>query len=658
MLSPLNTRIFEVIPQILYTSPMNRSNIEEIKARVPIEELVASYVKLERSGRSYKARCPFHNEKSASFFVSPERGGYYCFGCGAKGDIFSFVEQFEGLDFRGALKVLAERAGVKLVFDQKADGENDKLFKITEEAARYFEDQFARSKEAQEYIKGRGITTVTRESFRIGWAPEGWNNLSNYLKTKGWNEAAMEKAGLIKRKESGGETAAKVGPQDGLQWLGGSSSSLSGFYDRFRGRIIFPITDSSGRVVAFTGRILKDDGKSAKYLNSPETPLFNKSEILFGLDKAKGEIRRVGYSILVEGQMDLVLSHQVGIKNAIAASGTALTDQAANQSGVVSNLGMVRRLSPNMIIALDSDKAGKMAAMRAVAATALAMGMSVKIADIEGGKDPADLILKDPEEWKNVLKGAKHVIEFELANILKETTDPHKLGRVIKERLFPFLSKIDSQMDKAYFIKIIGEQSKLNEQAVWEDLRKYEKTNPTVQSTAVGSKGVSSQMGNSPQGVNNQKPLQSNNQTAAATVATAATGESVHRLDMVERRMFGLLSLIESSDIPNALQYRDMIKKIASDSYEARMKKIEPLMADLSFEAETFYGDDKKRWDIHIKELISNFEEDLINEDLMQTMARLRTAERAGDKVIVEEMAKKCQILSLRKAEVTKKRKI
>ena len=163
---------------------MNRTNVEEIKARIPIEELIGSYVKVEKSGKSYKARCPFHNEKTASFFISPERGGYYCFGCGAKGDIFSFVEQFEGLDFKGALKILADRAGIPLVVDQKTDSERDQLFKITEEVAKYFEEQFSKSKEAQDYIKGRGIKPETRQAFRIGWAPEGWQNLLNYLKKK------------------------------------------------------------------------------------------------------------------------------------------------------------------------------------------------------------------------------------------------------------------------------------------------------------------------------------------------------------------------------------------------------------------------------------------------------------------------------------------
>ena len=590
---------------------MNRTTVELIKERVPIEELLSSYLKLEKAGKSFKARCPFHNEKTASFFISPERGGYYCFGCGAKGDIFSFVEQFEGLDFKGALKVLAEKAGVPLVIDQKADGERDRIFQITEEAAKYFEDQYEKSSAAKDYLKSRGVSPETRALSRIGWAPKDWQSLLNQLKNKGWKEDFIEKAGLSKKRESG-----------------------PGYYDRFRGRIIFPITDSSGRVIAFTGRILKDDGKSAKYLNSPDTPLFNKSRILFGLDKAKSEIRRVGYSILVEGQMDLILSHQVGVKNTVAASGTALTDQQSDQNGVASNLELVHRLSPNMIIAMDSDKAGRAAAMRAVAATALSLGMAVKIAEIEGGKDPADLILNNPESWRNVLKNAKHVVEFELNNVLKDVPDPHKVSRAIKERIFPFLDRIESEMDKAYYVKVIAERTNLSERAVWDDFRK---TNQEV-----GSKENSPGKPSSPAPVGS--PVPSNSPS------------SVSRFDLVERRMFGLLALLENANLPVATDYREQIKKIAGESYESRLARIQPLLPDLSFEAESLFGADPNRLSIHMKELISNFEEDLINLDLIKAMGELKMAEKAGDQVRVTELAKKCQVLSIRKAEVVKKK--
>jgi DNA primase len=592
----------------------NRTTVEQIKERLPIDEVIGSYVKLEKSGKSLKAKCPFHNEKSASFFVSPERGGYYCFGCGAKGDIFSFVEQFEGLDFRGALKVLAERAGVKLVANDRTNDERDKLFEIMEEATKYFENEYVKSKEAQAYVESRGIKDETRKSFRISWAPLGWNNVHNYLKGKGYSDILLEKAGLIKKKDNSD-----------------NANGPSSYYDRFRGRVMFPIADTSGRVIAFSGRILKDDGQSAKYLNSPDTPLYDKSAILFGLDKAKTEIRRLNYSILVEGQMDLVMSHQAGIKNTVASSGTALSDEGVNKEGIINNLGLVRRLSPNVIIAFDADEAGRKAAMRA-SGIALSLGMDVKIADIVGGKDPADLVKEDVELWRNVIKQAKPVIEFELANVLKETTDSRKVPRELRERVFPFVASIESSTDKSYFVKMIADRANIDEQAIWEDVRVIEKKLKT--------------------GLGNDTNSSSNVSNANKNVY-AKEG----RLDLVERRLFGLLFLMETLDPVAGKDFRSHIERIAGESFVQKMSKAESMKSDIAFEAEAFFGTDQTKFDNHKKELLANFEEDLVGQELIQAMKKLREAEREGNNEIVAEMAKKCQVLSMRKSDILKNKK-
>lgn len=590
----------------LYNWPMNRTAVEEIKARIPIEDLIGQYVKLEKAGKSYKARCPFHNEKSASFFVSPDRGGYYCFGCNVKGDIFTFVEQFEGLDFRGALKILAERAGVQLTYDQKADGEKDRLFQIMDDAAKYFEAMYEKSTEAQEYIKSRGITDETRKHFRISWAPEGWQNLIDYLRAKKWPDTLIEKAGLGKKTEEGK------------------------FYDRFRGRIMFPISDSSGRVIAFSGRILPklDDGKAAKYLNSPDTPLYDKSLVLYGLDKAKTEIRRLNYSIMVEGQMDLVMSHQAGIKNTVASSGTALTDEAFNENGAISNLGLIRRLSPNIIIAFDSDAAGRKAAMRA-AGIALSLGMDAKIADIVGGKDPADLVKEDVQKWRDVLKNAVPVIAFELGNVLKEVQGERNILKAFVTRVYPLVLNISSRSDRDYWIKTIVEKApSLKEENIREDLRiLLQRQESEAKSTT------------------NNKPQ------------IKLASEMTNRIDLVERRLFGLLGLMESSKSAKASAYREEVKKISGDSYDERVKRIEPAMSDIAFEAEAFFGADEAHWDRHMKELTVNFEEDIVNEELVQAMQNLRIAEKEGRQEDMNDLAKKCQVLSIRKAEVGRRRR-
>lgn len=605
---------------------MNRTTVEQIKERLPIEDVIGSYVKLEKSGKSLKAKCPFHNEKSASFFVSPERGGYYCFGCGAKGDIFSFVEQFEGLDFRGALKVLAERAGVKLVQNEKTNDEKDKLFQVMEDATQYFEFEYEKSKEAQEYVKNRGINTETCKHFRISWAPVGWSNLHNFLKKKGYNDALLEKAGLIKKKDSSDSSGIK---EAAYNTTGSNSNNSSSYYDRFRGRIMFPIMDTSGRVIAFSGRILKDDGKSAKYLNSPDTPLYDKSAVLYGLDKAKTEIRRLNYSILVEGQMDLVMSHQAGIRNTVASSGTALSDEGISRDGVVNNLGLIRRLSPNVIIAFDADQAGRKAAMRA-SGIALSLGMDVKIADIVGGKDPADLVKENVDSWKNVLRQAKPVIEFELMNVLKEVTDSRKVARELRERVFPFISLIESSTDKSFFVKMVADRANIDEQAVWEDVRTVEK-----KIKADNSSGLNA------------------SQNKTDIVSTSSDG----RFDLVERRLFGLLFFMESLNMLAVKEFRAQIEKVAGSLFSEKMKKAQEMKGDITFEAEAFFGNDQSRFDIHMRELLANFEEDLIGQELVVTMRGLREAEKEGKNDIVAELAKKCQVLSMRKADILKRKK-
>ncbi|MFA6274514.1 MAG: DNA primase, partial [Candidatus Paceibacterota bacterium] len=338
------------------------SPVQKIKERLSIEEVVSSYIKLERAGANLKAKCPFHNEKTPSFFISPDRGSYYCFGCSAKGDIFTFVEEFEGLDFKGALKLLAEKAGVQLEdykYNKEAESEKEKLYRAMEEATKFFENNLIENSEVLNYLKSRGLEDKTIKDFRIGFIKNDWRELYTFLQKKGFTEIELEKAGLIKKTEKG-------------------------YYDRFRGRIMFPISDSSGRIIAFSGRLFQDDGKSAKYLNSPETPIFNKSSVLYGLDRAKESIRKNNFSILVEGQFDLILSHQAGFRNTIATSGTALSDSTISKENVVSNLGLLRRLSGNIVLAFDADKAGFNAANRA-SKIALSFGMDVKVASMPDG---------------------------------------------------------------------------------------------------------------------------------------------------------------------------------------------------------------------------------------------------------------------------------
>src|SRR3989344_2208356 len=450
------------------------SPVQKIKEKLSIEDVVSSYIKLDKAGVNLKAKCPFHNEKTPSFFVSPDRGTYYCFGCGASGDIFSFVENFEGLDFKGALKMLADRAGVKLGdYSVEKKDEKEKLLLVMEAATLRFIDNLSHQREAMEYLKSRGLAEQSVKEFRIGFAKEEWRDLYDYLKKKGFSDSEIEKAGLTKKSEKG--------------------SSSGGFYDRFRNRIIFPISDSGGRVIAFSGRIFKDDGKSAKYLNSPETLIFKKSSVLYGLDKAKESIRKNNFSILVEGQMDLVLSHQAMFRNTVATSGTALSDTEVSKENVVSNLGLIRRLSDNLVLAFDSDKAGMTATARA-GKIALSLGMDVKVANLPEGSDPADLISRDgAPSWKEAIKNSKHLIEFLLNGALKDAGgDMRKAGRIIKEKILPYVDSLSSAIEKSYFLKKISDLACVPLSALEEDLKKIEKDRMMGEKHGESESGIAS----------------------------------------------------------------------------------------------------------------------------------------------------------------------
>lgn len=678
------------------------TSVEQIKARLGIEDVVSSYMKLEKAGKNLKGRCPFHNEKTPSFYVTPERGTFYCFGCGAKGDIFSFVEQFEGLDFIGSLKVLAERAGVEIVQERPKDGksgaevrsEKERLYQIMEEATRFYESALQTgagnagagsvvvnpviagntsysmaATVAREYVKKRGITDETAKLFRIGFIPDEWRMMYNYLRELRFTDSEIEKAGLAKRPEAG-EVAS--GSSDAA---GARGTQMKNLYDRFRDRIMFPIMDSSGRVIAFSGRILHDDGKAAKYLNSPDTPLYTKSTVLYGIDKAKQAIRERGYTIMVEGQMDLVLSHQAGIRNTVAVSGTALSDRTtidrpatpgeASREGVVNNLGVVRRLSPNIILAFDSDAAGRKAAMRS-ATIALSLGMDVKIADLVGGKDPADLVLADPESWKQVLRNAKPIVEFQLDHVMLDATeqklDSRKVPALIRERVLPFIVSVNGAMERAHFVKMIHERTGLTEDAIRADLRTVE------QKMAADARlgGASSAQSNAQ--VANQNSGQ--NATKGGIVSGTAT---ISRLDKITRQLFGIIAYIDRNGMLDAAGIRASVKAIAGEErYNNLIRESEPFQNELILEAEILFsnghnGSQKYTLEEIVKkqidELLVNFEEDIIKQDLTSAMNELSRLEKHKDATQsdiaqqrMETLMKMCHQFALRLSEIAKKR--
>ncbi len=419
---------------------MSSSDIEKIKEKINIVDLISSYIKVDKAGINYKARCPFHNEKTPSFFISEERQSFYCFGCGEKGDIFSFVEKFESTDFKGALELLASRAGVELSKSgpKKEKDEGAELFEIMEKATKFYENNLSKNPEALEYLEKRGLSKSSIAKWRIGLSKNEWRDLHDELLSSKFSKKVMLEAGLIK----------KVPDADK-------------HYDTFRGRVMFPIFDPSGKTIAFSGRILHQDEKSPKYLNSPETKLFKKSEVLYGFNFAKNQIRKSDYAILVEGQMDLVMSHQSGVTNAVASSGTALTEE---------HLKKIKRLTNKIVIAYDGDKAGENAAKRA-AEIALSLEMETKIAPIKENEDPASIIKEDKQEWIESIKKSMHFVDFVLEKISKSHTG-ERLIKEINTSLFPILSLIKSDMEKSRIINKISKITGASESSVWNDFEK------------------------------------------------------------------------------------------------------------------------------------------------------------------------------------------
>jgi len=422
--------------------------VEQIKDKLNIVDVLSSYIKVEKAGINWKARCPFHNEKTPSFFISSSRQSFYCFGCGEKGDIFTFIEKFEGLDFRGALETLAERAGIELPKfkrvseeeETRETKEKETYFKIIEEATQMYESELKENKEALSYLLGRGLSRESISKWRIGFARDEWRSLHDHLLGKGYSKENLLDAGLIKK-----------------------TPDADKYYDTFRNRIMFPISDSTNRVIAFSGRAMREDDKNPKYLNSPETKIFYKSEVLYGFNIAKNYIRKLDYAVLVEGQMDLTMSHQAGVSNTVASSGTALTEL---------HLKKIQKLTNRIIVAYDSDSSGEKAALRA-AELGLSIGMEVKIASLPEGEDPASIIRGEGgvEKWKTALRESANLLDFALEKAIKNKSGRELTKEVLKSVL-PLVSLVKSEIEKSQFVKKLAIKMRVGEQAVWDDLKK------------------------------------------------------------------------------------------------------------------------------------------------------------------------------------------
>ncbi len=425
---------------------MTSSSIDEIKSRLDIVEVIGSYIKLQKAGANYRALCPFHSEKKPSFFVSPARQIWHCFGsCGTGGDIFKFIMQIEGVEFGDALRILAQKAGVELKREKpELRTQRQKLYEICELATRFFEKQLQESssgKEAKKYLLNRGISQDSIERWRLGYAPDKWQGLIDFLVSKKYKKEDIEKAGLALKGEKGS------------------------FYDRFRGRIIFPVFDLNSQVVGFGGRVFKEKDKEeiAKYLNIPNTFLYDKSRILYGLDKSKVEIRKKNSCVLVEGYTDVIMAHQAGTENVVSTSGTALTPHQLN---------ILKRYTENLILGFDMDLAGDSATKRGID-LAQSFGFNIKVTRLPEGKDAADVILKNPKEWHKALQEPKSILDFYFQSAFSgKDPDTPEGKKEISGVLLPALKRIPNQIEKSHWVQKLANQLKVKEESIEEELKK------------------------------------------------------------------------------------------------------------------------------------------------------------------------------------------
>jgi len=424
--------------------------ITRVRDSVDIVDLVSGYVSLKKTGKNHVGLCPFHAEKTPSFSVNSEKQIFHCFGCGVGGDVFKFLELQEGLNFPEAVRHLATRSGISLPTesgtrpDRKTEDDRAALLAVVADAARYFRIQLESpaGSAARTYLKKRGVNDLVIQDFAIGFAKPEWDGLLRYLQRKNYAYGLMEKAGLIVKRGDG-----------------------DGYYDRFRGRIIFPIQDLSGNVIAFGGRVLDDT--LPKYLNSPETPLYSKSNVLYCLDKAKESGRKQGYFIIVEGYLDALTCHQHGAKNAVATLGTALTD---------GHLRLLRRFAHNLVLIFDPDPAGVKATLRGLDLF-VTSGMKVNVVSLPEGDDPDTFLNKNGyEAFASCLKHSAKFMDFVFSQVVKSRPDESIDEKVaMAGEMLGSISKLPSRIERDYYLKKTAEALGIDETLLRQEAAKDNK---------------------------------------------------------------------------------------------------------------------------------------------------------------------------------------
>lgn len=432
--------------------------IRQIKDRLNIEDVIGSYIQMKKAGRNFKACCPFHNEKSPSFVISPEKQIAHCFGCHWGGDVIKFVQDYEKVEFPEALETLASRAGIELPkksYDAANKSEKEVLKNIHRDAVKFFQKELERSPKIQEFLRNRGLTEKTISDFAIGYCPDDYHATHAYLEKEGYTQKDLIRSGLVSQK----------------------NLASSEIFDRFRGRVMFPIWDISGSVIGFGGRVLGDLKEVAKYVNSPDTPLYSKGAQVYGFNFAKDFIRESKQVIIVEGYFDVITAHQGGYRNVVASSGTALTE---------TQLKLLKRHADEIIFCFDHDSAGENAALRSIA-LAQELDIPVKILQVPDGKDPDECIRTSPESWDRATKRTIPYMDY----VLQTAVEKQDIGTVngkksVVAAVLPTLAHIANAVEREHYLKELATKTGTGMKALLEELTKViakQKTPRSIQPT-------------------------------------------------------------------------------------------------------------------------------------------------------------------------------
>lgn len=570
---------------------------DQIKERISVVDFLSEYLKLDRAGSNYKALCPFHNEKTPSFMVNPERNFWYCFGCQKGGDIFSFIMEMEGLEFREALDRLAERAGVEIprytLVNQEAKNQKQRVLDILEAATKYYEFQLYKNpmaKQALDYLYQRKIFPDQLSQFRIGYAPDGWDNILGYLLKRNFKLEDIVSTGLLVQKESA--TSVKH-----VQ-----SGQFGNYYDRFRHRIMFPIADVTGNIVGYSARVMPGgDEKNAKYINTPQTMVYDKSQVLYGLFQARSEIKKKNQVIVVEGNLDVIASHSASVGNIVAVSGTALTEQ---------HIKLIRRYTENIKLCFDMDNAGQQATRKSIQ-SCLKNQMEVEVIILPTGvKDVNDTVINDPQLWKQAIDQALPVMKY----YFETARNNHDLRnikdrKIVAQQLLNIIKNIADPIEQSYWLKKLSALIEIDEEVLTKVLEKATVRKDTASTNIKRSEHKV-----------NSKP----------------------RKLVLEQQLLGLFSLFPSQLQNRAIELNDTIFSPEVQSLWQAMKQGqlgEHYRHINEFQiAVKYYYDNKegfvenkldpiKEWDLTVREI----EKEKYREDIVRLKNDIARAEEQGD---------------------------